>query len=133
MIFTKEELMYFKGADLEYPKSPKKPYAPLTGSSEAHFKYATELKSYEEAEKIYKEERAEYYKVMGQRNEEMLERVRAEYPELTDKQFDIAYHKAYEDGHSSGIESVLSELEDIVDFYQQMEAAKEENVPRRGR
>ena len=45
-----------------------------------------------------------------------LKELRADYSELTDKQFGIIYHKAYEDGHSAGYDEVGLHFQDLYYF-----------------
>ena len=45
-----------------------------------------------------------------------LKELRADYPELTDKQFGIIYDKAYEDGHSAGYDEVGLHFQDLYYF-----------------
>ena len=42
--------------------------------------------------------------------------LRADYPELTDKQFGVIYGKAYEDGHSTGYDEVGLHFQDLYYF-----------------
>ena len=42
--------------------------------------------------------------------------LRADYPELTDKQFGVIYGKAYEDGHSAGYDEVGLHFQDLYYF-----------------
>jgi len=45
-----------------------------------------------------------------------LKELRADYPELTDKQFGVIYDKAYEDGHSAGYDEVGLHFQDLYYF-----------------
>ena len=45
-----------------------------------------------------------------------LKELRADYPELTDKQFGVIYGKAYEDGHSAGYDEVGLHFQDLYYF-----------------
>ena len=45
-----------------------------------------------------------------------LKELRADYPELTDKQFGVIYAKAYEDGHSAGYDEVGLHFQDLYYF-----------------
>ena len=45
-----------------------------------------------------------------------MKELRADYPELTDKQFGIIYDKAYEDGHSAGYDEVGLHFQDLYYF-----------------
>ena len=45
-----------------------------------------------------------------------LKELRADYPELTDKQFGMIYGKAYEDGHSAGYDEVGLHFVDLYYF-----------------
>ena len=45
-----------------------------------------------------------------------LKELRADYPELTDKQFGIIYDKAYEDGHPAGYDEVGLHFQDLYYF-----------------
>lgn len=45
-----------------------------------------------------------------------MKELRTDYPELTDKQFDVIYGKAYEDGHSAGYDEVGLHFQDLYYF-----------------
>ena len=45
-----------------------------------------------------------------------MKELRADYPELTDKQFGVIYDKAYEDGHSAGYDEVGLHFQDLYYF-----------------
>ena len=45
-----------------------------------------------------------------------MKELRADYPELTNKQFDVIYGKAYEDGHSAGYDEVGLHFQDLYYF-----------------
>lgn len=45
-----------------------------------------------------------------------MKELRDDHPELTDKQFDIIYSKAYEDGHSAGCDEVGLHFQDLYYF-----------------
>lgn len=45
-----------------------------------------------------------------------LKELRADYLELTDKQFGVIYDKAYEDGHSAGYDEVGQHFQDLYYF-----------------
>lgn len=45
-----------------------------------------------------------------------MKELRADYPELTDKQFNMIYDKAYEDGHSAGYDEVSLHFQDLYYF-----------------
>ena len=45
-----------------------------------------------------------------------MKELRADYPELTDKQFGVIYGKAYEDGHSVGYDEVGLHFQDLYYF-----------------
>lgn len=45
-----------------------------------------------------------------------MKELRADYPELTDKQFSVIYDKAYEDGHSAGYDEVGLHFQDLYYF-----------------
>lgn len=45
-----------------------------------------------------------------------LKELRADYPELTDKQFGVIYGKAYEDGHPAGYDEVGLHFQDLYYF-----------------
>lgn len=45
-----------------------------------------------------------------------MKELRADYPELTDKQFGVIYGKAYEDGHSAGYDEVGLHFQDLYYF-----------------
>ena len=45
-----------------------------------------------------------------------MKELRADYPELTDKQFGVIYDKAYENGHSAGYDEVGRHFQDLYHF-----------------
>ena len=114
---------YYDRRDLVYPKSPTKPRLSQNANSEEARTYANELATYEHAMAFYRYQVDEYRAQSNQRIAELRDRVRDDY-NLTQAQFDLLWHKAWEDGHSCGLHEVLYHFDDLYDFVKDFVAAK---------
>ena len=109
------DLDYYNGRDLVYPKSPIKPRLSPKADSEEARNYASALAAYERAMIVYREQADEYRVQSNQRLAELRDRLRDDY-DLTQAQFDLLWHKAWEDGHASGLHEVLYHFEDLYEL-----------------
>lgn len=104
--------------ELEFPKTPKKPIANISNSSNAK-QYAIELEEYEKKYAEYEVRYFEYKKVKF-----AIENVAVEFikemsglNEIPEQYRDKVYSKAYEYGHSSGLSEVYNTLVDLVEIF----------------
>ena len=109
------DIDYYSGRDLVYPKTPIKPRLDPKANSDAALTYARDLAVYEKAMVTYRELDAEYRRQTNQRLEELRNRLRDDY-DLMQAQFDLLWHKAWEDGHASSLHEVLYHFEELYDL-----------------
>lgn len=109
------DLDYYGGRDLVYPKTPIKPRLDPKANSDAALTYAQDLAVYEKEMVTYRELTGEYCRLSNQRLDELRDRLRDDY-DLTQAQFDLLWHKAWEDGHASGLHEVLYHFEDLYEL-----------------
>ena len=109
------DLDYYGGKDLVYPKTPVKPRLDPKADSTTAMTYAQALAVYESAMISYREQRDEYSRQCGVRLDELQDRIRDDY-DLSQGQFDLLWHKAWEDGHSNGLHSVVYYFEDFYEL-----------------
>lgn len=109
------DLNYYGGQDLVYPKTPIKPRLDPKADSTTAMAYARDLALYESEMKTYREQTQEYGHLCGQRLKELQDRLRDDY-DLSQAQFDLLWNKAWEDGHSSGLHSVVYHFEELYDL-----------------
>jgi hypothetical protein len=109
------DLDYFGGKDLVYPKTPIKPRLDPKADSTTAMAYARDLAVYESAMISYRELKQEYSRLCGQRQLELQDRLRDDY-DLAQAQFDLLWNKAWEDGHSNGLHSVVYYFEEFYEL-----------------
>jgi hypothetical protein len=96
---------YYSGADLIYPQKPSKPSLSRNPSAAEARDYADDLEVYEKQLESYKSDRDWYYEQQNNRLLELQTKLRDEYGITSDGML-ILWNKAYEDGHSEGLNHV---------------------------
>jgi hypothetical protein len=96
---------YYGGMDIVYPTKPVKPVLGRNADSVEAMAWAEALAEYESELKSYKEDCAVYGQEAGHRLKELQERLRDDY-NLTEAQFFVLWHRAWEHGHSAGLSEV---------------------------
>jgi hypothetical protein len=109
------DLNYYNGNDLVYPKSPVKPYLMSGANSEEVLSYAKALAIYENALPEYRALARVYQNQSNLRIEELKVRMREDY-ELTQRQFDVLWSKAWEDGHACGLSEVIYHFDELYEL-----------------
>lgn len=106
---------YYAGQDIKYPVKPKKPNHPARGQETAttYAKYAEDLSVYELEYAEYLKKKELYRTLINARIEECIQDLTQEY-DLTNEQAIMIWHKAWEEGHASGMNEVISCFEDLV-------------------
>lgn len=106
---------YYAGRDLKYPTKPKRPTTWANANSKELREYADRLEVYEKAMETFNSEMADYKAVIQARKSELVNDLAKEYG-LTYTQAQILFIKAWEDGHSSGIEQVIDIFDELYDL-----------------
>lgn len=109
------DLDYFNGKDLLYPSRPTKPRLSAHATAAEAREYADQLEVYERELADYHEHREWYNTESNRRLKELQDRVRDDY-DITQAQFNILWHRAWEDGHASGLHEVLSHFDDLYEL-----------------
>jgi hypothetical protein len=103
-------------ARIPYPESPSKPVLPDLGSPNALREYADALELYETQMQSWRERVAVYNKEVVNRENEF-QRDLESYYEMTDHpKAGLLYAKAWQNGHSSGLDGVASVYDDLVEL-----------------
>ena len=104
---------YYAGRDLVYPDRPSKPSMANRNTPAEIRAYADELELYEAAAAEARVKRDAYNAEMRARSDELAADLAAEYG-LTEKQSAVLFSKAWEDGHSGGIQEVINYFDELV-------------------
>jgi hypothetical protein len=108
---------YYNGMDIVYPTKPTKPTlgrAGVVNSVEA-MAWAEALVDYEHELKSYEDDFAYYRAQKGLRLAALQERLRDDY-DLTEAQFFVLWHRAWDQGHSSGLSEVYHYFDEFYDM-----------------
>ena len=104
---------YYGGRDLTAPKMPRKPVRlglnPTVSQARA---YADALEIWEAEMASYREERAAYSDQMNSRLRELEIKLRDEY-DITEAQLFVLWNKAYDLGHSEGLNRVVDIFDEL--------------------
>lgn len=103
---------YYSGVDLVYPQKPSKPSLSRNPSASEAREYADDLEYYETAMEEYKSDRAWYSTQQNNRLLELQTKLRDEYG-ITEAQMFILWNKAWEDGHSEGVQRVVGIFDEL--------------------
>ena len=103
----KYDFDYYSGSDLIYPQKPSKPFLSRSPSAPEARAYADDLAVYEKNLEEYKSDRDWYSAQQRNRLLELQEKLRDDY-DITETQMFILWNKAYEDGHSEGLNRVVA-------------------------
>lgn len=113
---------YYAGRDLIYPSPPAPPYMANRNTPAEIRAYADELEAYEAAMAEARVKRDAYNAALRSRQEELVLDLADEYG-LTSKQSAVLFSKAWEDGHSGGIQEVINHFDELVGIVLQFNAA----------
>jgi hypothetical protein len=98
-----------------YPVKPNMPKLSSKATPQEVRLYADQLEAYEAEMVRYKDEFAWYKNKFDARLNELKTRLRDEY-DITDAQFFILWNKAYDDGHSEGLQRVVGIFEELYEL-----------------
>jgi len=112
-----KDVDYYAGRDIPVPARPVKPRHPARGeeTADAFAQYAKDLRVYEEAMPAFMKNQTRYRATLNARLDECVEDLALENG-ISRAQADIVWHKAWEDGHSSGIQDVLYHFDELLDI-----------------
>lgn len=99
-----------------FPASPRKPRLNMKASPAEVRAYADELEAYDVAMVRYREEVAAYYARNVALEAEFRHDLELEYHMVGHPKADLLYGKAWERGHSGGLQEVASAYSDMVDL-----------------
>lgn len=103
---------YYSGADLIYPIKPSKPTLGRNPSAAEARAYADLMEQYEDAVDAYKSDRDYYHLQQRNRLIDLQEKLRADY-DITEAQLFTLWNKAYELGHSEGLNRVVAVFDEL--------------------
>jgi hypothetical protein len=103
---------YFSGRDLHYPVKPAKPTLSRNPNSIEARAWAEALEEYERELESYTENRDWYNSQINLRMKELHDRIRNDY-DITDAQFAVLWHRAWEDGHSESLRRVVEMFDEL--------------------
>lgn len=103
---------YYSGSDLIYPQKPYKPSLSLNPSAAEARAYANDLEVYEKKLETYKSDRDWYSQQQNNRLLELQAKLRDEYG-ITEAQMFILWARAWEDGHSEGVQRVVGIFDEL--------------------
>lgn len=99
-----------------YPSRPKKPVLAKNSTPSEHRAYADELEKYETVLAVYKQASAAYNKRTGDLEAEFQADLESYYEMTGHPKAGLLYWKAYERGHSGGMEEVANAYSDLVEL-----------------
>jgi hypothetical protein len=103
---------YYAGRDLQYPTKPTKPKLDRDHTPAAARNYADELEQYEKDIENYNID------LLYVKNEQALrmkkfQAVLRDHYDITEAQFNVIWHHAWDHGHSSGLHEVYHYFDDF--------------------
>lgn len=114
-----KEIVYYEGSGLVYPTRPVKPVIENKDSPTSIRKYADDLEVYTSERAKYDEDLKNHRLTKFKRCQELAEDLAVEYG-ISQNKANVLFDKAWEDGHSSGVQEVIrvfDELYDIADKF----------------
>jgi hypothetical protein len=118
----KNDYDFYSGADIVLPIKPTKPRHDMNANSATIRVYADALETYEKDIAVYESD-FRVYKMLKQERYEMFKEELFADANLTRKQFEVIYSRAWDEGHSCGLQEVENHFYDLCDFIEQIEAA----------
>jgi hypothetical protein len=107
---------YYTGNDLIWPKRPIKPTLIGRNPSPTELRvYADDLEVYQAEMVGYNEDLSFYKQTLNIRRLELQTKLRNDY-DITESQMFILWNKAYEDGHSEGLNRVVALFDEYYDL-----------------
>lgn len=110
---------YYNLEDIDYPVRPGKPKIPTAKDGpEAFREYATKLEEWESLSAEYESKLKGIQKLRVERLHEFKEELFSlyAYAGTSRETFDVIYQKAWEDGHSDGLYSVVDRVDELCGF-----------------
>lgn len=105
----------YKNQDV-YPSRPNNPVLAKDATASDHRAYADELGKYEASLETYKQAQAAYNTRTGMLKAELQADLEAYYEMSGNPKAGLLYWKAYERGHSGGMEEVANAYNDLVEL-----------------
>ena len=99
--------------ELDYPKHPSKP---VKRADETHAQFGVRMDQYEQDKNQWDVLRNEYHQSVGRIEDSFRQALFAKLGIGNHPKRDKFYAKAWERGHSGGLNEVASELEDLVEL-----------------
>lgn len=99
-----------------YPQTPRKPRLAVNATPAEVRDYADQLEAYDEAMKHHRALLAAYYARAAALEAEFRHDLEVEYHMVGHDKADLLYSKAYELGHSGGIQEVANCYSDLVEL-----------------
>lgn len=115
------DLDYFNGTDLHYPVKPTKPTLGRNPDAIEARAWADAMEEYEREMKGYAENRDYYTRNINGRLRELKTRLRDEH-DISEAQMHLLWTRAYEDGHSEGLQRVVAIFEELYELAAQFAA-----------
>lgn len=106
---------YYSGRDLFYPSLIKKPMLQRNATAEQHRKYADELEDYEVRNDKRRMLVKQYNDACNERMEEFKTRLMHDY-DVSREQLDLIWQRAWESGHSAGLQEVYHYFDEYYEF-----------------
>lgn len=121
MIYQKFEETLKKNKLPQKPREPHKEYQVSDYNSEEEYHIAmaeTHYPKYREDMKEYEKNKTDFYQTQNKVFEDFKKALFEEYGpnDANEKQLEMIYSKAYEEGHSSGMYQIENEFESLSDF-----------------
>ncbi len=106
---------YYSGKHLRYPSKPSKPTISRNPSAIEARAWADALEDYEREIETYNEELSWCRSESSRLQTEFMDKLKKDCG-LSDKAFDLIWDKAWERGHSAGLQEVYQEFDDLFGF-----------------
>jgi hypothetical protein len=112
---------YYKMKDVEYPVNPIKPSLPVKHTAKDALDYAQAMVEWEKDYEIYQVKMKEYRDLENKRLEEFPKDVIKKYgsSNFSDEQHSIIFSRAWEEGHSPGLESIIDQFNGLISFIEE--------------
>jgi hypothetical protein len=116
----KNDYDFYRGTDIVLPIKPTKPRMSSTPTAVDARTYADALEAYEKDIAVYEND-FRVYKTLKQARVELFKEELFADTNLTRNKFEVIYSRAWDKGHSCGLQEVENCFNDLCDFIQQVE------------
>jgi len=106
---------YYSGVDLEFPIRPSKPGSFDRNDPQNIRDFADRMEAYLERDAEYRTEMVAYRETIKDRKNELCRDLGAQY-NMNPAQAQLLFNKAWDDGHSAGIQEVVHNFDDLAQF-----------------